>query len=211
MTPDQEKQYQQLIEARNFHYNNLNKWLMSFYAIIAALFVALYKLYGDDSHQLMELCVAIVGYVVSIAALLSGKGYYYWETNWIMLVHYFEKMYLKDSTADAHKENRELQFRNRVYSVFANFNVNNNIMIPTAGANISTTRVALAITWFISMLWGLIVVYLGIKKLYCECIETVRCRVVVAGLISFFVTQVLIYIGGKCFPSDLQNLDNLKL
>ena len=209
-----DKQYERLIAARNFHYDNLNKWLMSFYAITAALFVALYKLHGDSVHQLMELGVAIVGYMVSIAALLSGKGYYYWETNWIMLVHNFEKKYLVDvEKYNANKEKylKEAKDDYRVYSIFANFGTNNNILMPTAGANISTTKVALVITWFISMLWGMIVAYLSIEQFNCVCINVQCCKVIVAGLISFFVTQVFIYIGGMRCPSNLQNLDNLKL
>ena len=33
----EERQYQRLIDARNFHYENFNKWSLYFYAIIAAL------------------------------------------------------------------------------------------------------------------------------------------------------------------------------
>ena len=39
MTDDQKYQYEKLIAARNYHYDNLNKWLMSFYVIIGALFM----------------------------------------------------------------------------------------------------------------------------------------------------------------------------
>ncbi|MBQ9426962.1 MAG: hypothetical protein IJU36_04955 [Paludibacteraceae bacterium] len=207
-------QYDKLIKARNFHYENLNKWLMSFYVIIGALFLAFYTLYSKHAKVEIELVVAVVGYVVSIAALLSGKGYYYWETNWIMLVHNFEKKYLVD--VEKYHSNKEKYLKDntddyRTYSVFANFSVNNNIIKPTSGANISTSKVALAITWFISMLWGMIVAYLCIKLLECDCIETLFCKVVVSGLISLFLTQVLIYIGGKQLPSDLRNLDDMKL
>lgn len=210
-----DKQYERLIAARNFHYSNLNKWLMSFYAIIAALFVALYSLQGKgEDYRILELCVALAGYIVSIAAYLSGKGYYYWETNWIILVHNFEKKYLvnvEKYNANKEKYLKEAEDDYRIYSVFSNFSANNNILMPTSGANISTSKVALAITWFISMLWGAMVAYLSIEQLDCECIETQCCRIIVSGLISFFATQVFIYIGGKLFPSDLQNLDNLKL
>lgn len=148
----EERQYERLINARNFHYENLNKWLMSFYVIIGALFLALYTLHGNGNHHVMELCVAIVGYMVSIAALLSGKGYYYWETNWIMLVHHFEKIHF------AKKEER-------IYSIFANSNANNSVCSPLIGANVSTSKVMLTLTACIAVLWGTISTYMAIQLL----------------------------------------------
>ena len=195
-------QYEKLIKARNFHYEHFNKWLMSFYVIIGALFVALYKIHTEPPiHVHMELCVAIVGYIVSVATLLSGKGYYYWETNWILLVHKFEKTYLK--------EENDI-FKSRVYSVMADKNANNSICNPIMGANISTSKVALAITWFITVLWGMIAIYFVIKMLYVDCLHSMCCRVIVSVLASIVSTQILLYIGGILFPSDLHNLDELK-
>ncbi len=202
--PTVDGQYQRLIDARNFHYNNLNKWLMSFYAIIAALFLALYTLHKEGGAYLyMELCTAIVGYVVSIAAFLSGKGYYYWETNWIMLVHHYEKTYLKEIV----KANGDDM---RVYSVFANKKVNNNLCFLTTGANISTTKVALAITGFIMCLWGMIGIYMCINLLP-SCIS--NCPTWSKMLFSFFasivLTQCMVRFGGKNLESDMKPLDDL--
>lgn len=199
MNPDQEKQYEKLIKARNFHYENLNRWLITFYAIIGALFVALYHIHG--SHPLMELCVAIVGYVVSIAALLSGKGYYYWETNWMILIHHFEKVNL------AHKEDR-------VYSVFANKHANNCICNPIAGANISTSKVALAITTFIVVLWGTFSLYFC-ANLLMKCLELQNvcptAIVVISICVSCIITMLLMYKGAKYFPSKLNDIDDLNI
>lgn len=195
-----DKQYQRLIAARNFHYDNLNKWLMSFYVIIGALFVALYQLHGKDTYLLMEFCVAVVGYVVSIGALLSGKGYFYWETNWIMLVHHFEKINF---------EKKE----DRVYSVFANKNTNNSRCCPITGANVSTTKVMLVVTTIIATLWGIVAIYLGIfmlPKLGIK-IPTPIFNLLLAFFCSCILTISLMAGGAKSLESDLSNIDDLGL
>ena len=196
-----DKQYQRLIEARNFHYNNLNKWLITFYAIIGALFLALWTLHASATmHRYMELCVAIVGYVVSIGAILSIKGYYYWETNWIMLVHHFEKVNFKTK-------------EDRVYSVFANTSVNNSACCPVSGAHVSTSKVSLAITTFISVVWGMIAIYIGISLLPrfgVEIPSSIFC-VMLAFMISCVLTILLMVFGAKKLESDLSNIDNLGL
>lgn len=198
-----DKQYERLIAARNFHYDNLNKWLITFYAIIGALFLALWTLHASATmHRYMELCVAIVGYVVSIGAILSIKGYYYWETNWIMLVHYFEK--------NNFKENGE-----RVYSVFANKNANNCVCNPVAGTNVSTSKVALAITTFIAVLWGTFALYFSANLLMetCEFKDVCPKSIVVpiSMCISCLMTMILLYKGAERFSSDLSGLDDLNI
>lgn len=198
-----DKQYQRLIEARNFHYENLNKWLITFYAIIGALFLALWTLHASATmHRYMEICIAIVGYVVSIGAILSIKGYYYWESNWIMLVHHFEKSNFTEKDK-------------RVYSVFANKMVNNCICNPVAGANVSTSKVALAITTFITVLWGTLVLYFSANLLMeIYGLVNISSKIIIVAIsicMSFLMTMVLIYKGAKCFPSDLNGLDDLNL
>ena len=199
---DKEKQYDRLIRARNFHYENLNKWLITFYAIIGALFLALWTLHKSDiPHRYMELCVAVVGYVVSVGAILSIKGYYYWEINWIMLVHHFEKVYLADEPRDM-----------RVYSVFANQKANSDIGAIRQGANISTSKVALVITGFIAWIWGIIAIYFCIVLLPIEGTDSISCcKILFSGIASFVCTYILVLLGGYFLKSDLDNIDDLKL
>ncbi len=195
--PSVDDQYQRLIKARNFHYDNLNKWLMSFYVIIGALFIALYTLHSSAHlHRYMEIAVAMVGYVVSFGALLSGKGYSFWEMNWILL--------LQDLERKAVPEQKE-----RVYSIMADEEVNNNAMNPISGANVSTTKVTLLITSIVTVLWGMIVIYLGCNLLgwFDEC----RIAKVGVGLvISAIVSWLLMWGGSNWLHSDLNNLDDLK-
>lgn len=201
MTDEKQKQYEALITARNFHYNNLNKWLMTFYVIIGALFVALWTLHKSEvSHRHMELCVAVVGYVVSIAAWLSGKGYYYWETNWIMLIHHFEQVNCACND-------------DKVYSVFANTSANKSLCCPVSGANVSTSKVALAITTFITILWGMISIYLGINLLPEIGVEIPSpvFNILLALLISFVLSFGLMALGGKQLKSDFENIADMGL
>ena len=211
-TPEEQKlilnQYDKLINARNFHYDNFNKWLMSFYVIIGALFVALYNLHDKSSYQLMELCVAIVGYVVSMACILSMKGYYFWETNWIMLIHHFEKKYLKP------KNKRKNIVENRVYSIMANKKANSDINNLVGGANVSTSKVALFVTWIIAILWGALTISLLINLKECKCLENVWIQFgigVISAIISFFVTRWVVKKAAEKLPSRIKELDDLEI
>ena len=199
MTDDEQKQYDRLIAARNYHYDNLNKWMMTFYVIIGALFVAFQAIHcGEYLHRHLELGVAIAGYMVSVAAVLSGKGYYYWETNWIRLVQEYENNHVQVKTE-------------RVYSVFANMSANNFLSNPTKGANVSTSKVSLAMTFIVAVLWGTIVIYMGTNLLGWFKGDCKLIVVLIELIISAIITWGLMVCGTKLLPSKLDNLDDLKL
>lgn len=192
--PTIDDQYQRLIEARNFHYNNLNKWLMSFYAIIAALFVAFYKLYAEQPGSEVVMIIAILGYVVSLGALLSGKGYYYWEYKWIERLYRFEKLVLKYNHDDK-----------QVYSALSNKKKHDNPYCPTDGANISTTQIALFVTLCITIAWGFIIVLFGFLDGQFEVVN-----VLTSLGVSIVASYVFMLIGAAIFPSHLEGLDVLE-
>lgn len=196
MNESKDKQYQRLIDARNYHYDNLNKWLMTFYVILGALFVAFYKMYPSN----MAIIVAILGYVVSVGALLSCKGYFYWEENWIMLIHHFEKVNFKKKD-------------DRVYSVFGNIKTNNSYCSPVTGASVSTTKTALAITTIVAILWGAISFYLFFKLLdkWGIVIPNQAQIVIWSFIASCILTFVLMLTSEKFLKSDMQNLTDLGL
>lgn len=195
--PTVDSQYQRLIEARNFHYDNLNKWLITFYAIIGALFLALYTLHASEHlHRHMELCIAIVGYVVSLGALLSIKGYYYWEYHWIERLYRFERQVY-------HYDHDELQ----VYSAFADKVKHDNPKRLIDSANVSTTKVSLFITLFVTVLWGMMIIYFS-NNLW---VQLGRCVVIpIATGISFGLTWLLMWGGSKWLNSDIEQMDDLK-
>lgn len=197
MTPTEkmQKQYDRLIAARNYHYDNLNKWLMTFYMIIGALLIAFYNLYPRNIAML----IAILGYVISIGAFLSIKGYFYWEVNWIMLIHHFEKVHFKSKD-------------DRVYSVFANKETNNSLN-PIEGGNVSTTKVALVITLVIIVIWGMISIYMGLNLLPKNImdVDSKFAKVVLSFIGSSIMTIVLLPWGCLALKSNLDNLDDMGL
>ena len=199
MDPEEkiQKQYDRLIVARNFHYENLNKWLITFYAIIGALFLALYTLHTSEHlHRHMELCVAIVGYVVSLGALLSIKGYYYWEYHWIERLYRFERQVY-------HYDHDEMQ----VYSAFADKVKHDNPKRLIDSANVSTTKVSLFITLFVTVLWGMMIIYFS-NNLW---VQLGRCFIIpIATGISFGLTWLLMWGGSKWLNSDIEHMDDLK-
>lgn len=195
--PSVDDQYKRLIDARNFHYENLNKWMITFYAIIGALFLALYTLHASDHlHRHMELCVAIVGYVVSLGALLSIKGYYYWEYHWIERLYRFERQVY-------HYDHDEMQ----VYSAFADKVKHDNPKHLIDSANVSTTKVSLFITLFVTVLWGMIIIYFS-NNLWIKWDRYVIIPIAIG--ISFGFTWLLMWGGAKRLYSDIEDLDDLK-
>lgn len=189
--PTVNDQYQRLINARNFHYENLNKWLITFYAIIGALFLAFYTLYSKKAETEVEIIVAIVGYIVSIAALLSIKGYFYWEYNWI------EKLYRFEKNVMGFKGDEQ------VYSSIINKEKHDIPCCPINSANVSTTKVALFVTFGVAVAWGFI-----LGMFYFKMNFTAGTILISLG-VSAFATCVLLLSGALWLHSDLGGLDEL--
>lgn len=182
-----DKQYERLIAARNFHYDNLNKWLTFFYVAIGAIFTGYCTLHNDTA---LGLIILGVGYVVGLAGYLSCKGYYYWENNWIMLLQDFER---KNQNKDQ-----------RVYSVFANVKGLDKPWCLVNGANVSTTKVALLLTFIIACTFGAILSYNVMP------FNKVCCNVVFSIIASAFSTWIIAWFGVKAMPS-IKKIDDLKL
>jgi len=192
----EERQYQRLIDARNFHYENFNKWSLYFYAIIAALFAGYYSLRGQNEpiDEIIKWSILILGYIVSMCCYLSGKGYYYWEINWIKLIMHYEKQVWP------------LKKDKSVYSIFANEKNLNHYWNLVGGANISSSKLSLVVSFAITYAWAAMIT----MKLLNECTKY-PCCVVIALLVAFAVTWGLSIIIGKALHSDLRNHDDLRL
>lgn len=137
----EERQYERLIKARNFHYENFNKWSLYFYAIIAALFMGYYQI---ENNFVLSCILALVGYIVSICCYLSGKGYYYWEINWIRLVQAYERRLV-------------IEEEKKSYYVYSKFVEKEESSHPTKlldGSNISSSKLSLLMSFVISVAWG---------------------------------------------------------
>lgn len=190
----EERQYQRLIDARNFHYENFNKWSLYFYAIIAALFVGYYSLETKDGNvaENIKWSILVLGYVVSMCCYLSGKGYYYWENNWIKLIMHYEKQVWP------------LKKEESVYSIFADEKGLSNYWCIRKGANISSSKLSLIVSFTITCAWAILIsMQLASDMCYC-CIA-----LAIAGAI--FGTWVLSALVGWVLHSDLTNHDDLRL
>ena len=186
--PSVDDQYQRLIKARNYHYDNLNKWLMSFYVIIGALFVAFYSV--KSQYQIIT---AAVGYVVSLSAWLSAKGYSYWENIWIEKIQRFEKNILKFPDEMLVYSNDDVDT-----------DVHDNLFRPFKGANISTTKVAIFMTAFVTIAWGFLVMMLLFN------IKNETERVLVAIVMSIELSYLFMIVGTKLLPSVEKIKDQTK-
>ena len=79
-------QYQLLINARNFHYDNFNKWMTFFYVAVGAIFVGYYSIIEKTELDFEKIIILSIGLLVSIFWHWSCKGCYYWITNFIQLI-----------------------------------------------------------------------------------------------------------------------------
>lgn len=197
----EERQYERLIKARNFHYENLNKWLAFFYVVIGAVFAGFCTLHDKTSSiSKLEIVVITLAYIISICAYLSCKGYYYWENNWIKLLHNFEKQLSIRVLSDT-----------RIYSVFANKKKLHQPYNFIGGANVSTTKVSLFLTFMIAIISGAILFYWITKMAGCSCPNCDIYNIFVSLIESSFVTTILTLLGMAVFKCELGGIDDLEL
>ena len=145
LTP--KERYDYLINARNFHYDNFNKWMTYFYVAIGVLFVGYYTISTEENMDIEKISLLILGYITSLFWYWSSKGYYFWNINFITLVNDCEK-----NTLNIKKKNK------RVYSVFANKKTQNNYLNPISGANISTSKIAILFAFIVSVVWSILLI-----------------------------------------------------
>lgn len=205
---DEEKRYEELkwkyqlvINARNFHYENFNKWMTYFFIMISALIIGLCNIlskdkagfFGDQRFIILGLC--LLGFIISLAWHWANKGYYYWNINFISLVNHYEKNLLN------FKENE------RVYLVFSNKVDQNNYASPIEGANISTSKISVLISYIFAVCWGflicinLLVDTMKYEFLYYFC--SLLFPIVLIYLLSFSLAKNHLFSYHKHFP-DLE-------
>lgn len=203
----EERQYERLINARNFHYENFNKWSLYFYAIIAALFVGYYQI---ENNFVLSSVIAIVGYIVSICCYLSGKGYYYWEISWIKLVQAYERRLIV--------EERKKNYY--VYSIFVEKDKSSHPTSLLDGSNISSSKLSLLMSFGISVAWGYLFAstmshglwafvrsqFECIKAL-CPCLK-ILLEILICGTMVYLTYRVVQYAArNKIIHSYMSNLD----
>ncbi len=150
MTEEQRHQYQTIIHARNFHYEQFTRWSSYFYVVIGALFVGYYVIMDGNQTNTQETNVLSwvilgVGYLTSVANFLSVKGYIYWWQHWNILLSRFEEKACKEEE--------------KVYSVFADKQKLDKPCGRFEGCNISTSKVALLLARIIVLGWCILFGY----------------------------------------------------
>lgn len=175
------KEYELIINARNFHYQEFNKWSRYFGLVVGALFVAYYTV--SEKKQEFSILVSILGYIVSMCWYWSNKGYTYWWNHWSKYLICVEKQ-LK----------HQYQEFNGVYSRFCNVSkIKGNTEWDegrygciVSGANISTSKTVLLMSFFITVAWGYI-----LASGLCMCSLSKGCRIALCIVISLIGTWLL--------------------
>jgi len=177
----EQKRYNLIINTRNFHYENFNKWMTYYYVAVAAIFVGFYSM--GDCNNSSKLWLLIVGYVVSILWHLSCKGYYFWVKHWTA-----QLLKLEESNNYA------------VYSVFSESvkKNENNLLNPLQSANISTSKVTLLFSFCISITW----LFLILNDRFLFCSHNILNNLLEI-ILSLFITTVIVWLLGLFLKSDL--------
>ncbi len=195
------KEYELIINARNFHYQEFNKWSRYFGLVVGALFVAYYKVDGDMIFQVL---VALLGYIVSMCWYWSNKGYTYWWIHWARYLMYVEKQLPHNFNENSGVYGSFCQSRkdNEGKTIIDEGNYDNII----SGANISTSKVVLLMSYLITMAWGFVLC----DSFFCEIKDIACCHIGISILssivLTFFLSKFSVYLKSymdKHIPIDI--------
>lgn len=190
---DKYEQYKLLIQARNFHFDNYNKWMTYFYVAMAAFFIGYYTMVTSSKNQDLTfeiITLLIIGYITSLFWYLSSKGYYYWNINFIKLINHFEEQNLK------------LKKEERVYYIFADKKAENNIPSPINGANFSTSKITIFFAYIITLFWN----NLLFKNLLSP---TNNCDYLLYFILSLLMTLIFSGVFSLFLKSDIKSMPEL--
>ncbi|WP_147615793.1 RipA family octameric membrane protein [Treponema pectinovorum] len=189
-----EEQYHLLIKARNFHYDNFNKWMTFFYVAVGAIFVGYYSIVEKTELNFEKIIILSIGLLVSIFWHWSCKGYYYWITNFIQLIQLYEE---------------KMPPMNRVYFCMVNKASNNNYCNPVSGANISTSKITLLFSFIVTFSWSLL---LTNKIIHINKLNIIWGKIsILFYCISFVITYIILVLIPYLFlQSDISNYPELK-
>lgn len=177
----EQTRYNLIVNARNFHYENFNKWMTYYYVAVAAIFVGFYSI--EDSNNTSKFWLLAVGYIVSVLWHLSCKGYYFWIKYW---------------TAQLLKMEESNNYA--VYSVFSESvkKKDNKLLNPFQSANISTSKVTLLFSFSIAVTW----LFLILNNLFVLCTNK-PIDYLLHIFLSLIVTLTVIFLLGLLLKSDL--------
>jgi len=177
----EQTRYDLIVNARNFHYENFNKWMTYYYVAVAAIFVGFYSI--EESNNRSKLWLLVVGYIVSVLWHLSCKGYYFWVKHWAA-----QLLKMEESNNYA------------VYSVFSESvkKNENKLLNPLQSANISTSKVTLLFSFSIAVTW----LFLILNDSFVFCINK-PVDYLLDIFLSLIVTLIVVLLLGLLLKSDL--------
>jgi hypothetical protein len=171
-----------------------------FYVMIASVILGFSYIisksdnYKDNYHY--ELIVlALIGFSISLLWHWANKGYYYWNINFITLVNHYEKNLLNFKESE------------RIYFTFANKDIQNNYFNPISGANISTSKISVLLSYLFSVFFGGYATYQILK--FC-----IYCDGVLIGISIIFPVFIILILGvfaKKYLSSHHNHFPDLKI
>ena len=147
------KEYEILLQVRNFHFENFHKWMIYYYIAVGSIFIAFYS--GElDAEK--EILILILGAIISILWHFSCKGYYFWILNWYEQIKKLENK----NDIEIHSvfiKNIEYKFDNICSHIH-----------PLRSSNQSTQKLTLLLSFIISICWLSLLIKKGFI-FYCQC------------------------------------------
>lgn len=210
---DAVKQYELIINARNFHYHEFNVWSTYFSVIVGALFVAYLQVAW--SHHLYGVFVSFMGFVASMCWYLSAKGYTHWWNHWSKFLIQTESKFGKEETnkldgvyssfcvddGKRKKKDEDEEFKNGSYFSLIH------------GANISTSKIVMLLTLTITIAWFVLLVrsiYKAILVVQMPMSGKTWFCVSVVSIIVIVIPMVICAIIGWFIKSDMSGHDVVK-
>ena len=148
MTEEQKNQYQTIIQACNFHYEQFARWSGYFYVIIGVLFIGYCFIVQTSAantadSQVLGWVVLGIGYIASVANYLSVNGYVYWWNHWNRFLMNFEKKTCKEEET--------------VYNALAEKPESDKQCGLLKGRNISPEKVTIALAGMVILGWSILI------------------------------------------------------
>lgn len=177
--------YEQALKARSELKKDYNTWMNFFYIINGAVLLAMTS---DNVSEYGRIILSVVGLVVSIAWLLSCRGYRYWVDSWTRIVLLREREYFGEE---------------KVYGVLAE--ETKESCKPLGTNNISTAKILQVISLFAILVWNIVLSYLSVDKIY----EIIQKSI---GILTLYllITLLLIIVGIVWIKSDTTNHKKIK-
>lgn len=183
--------YELRIAARNYNYDNYNKWMNYFVLLIGAIFVAYTSGQVEGETRII---LGILGYMLSLLWYLSNKGFYYWMKSYMSLVHRMEEEMYGASSDRLRKL--------AVYAVFSGKSSGNEQRSPLSSSNISSSKIAILMAYLVAVAW-----FVELAR-QCSCWEDLGVFVpYLSSIVAAFVVTWGLGLLGKCFlASDMSSL-----